>query len=212
MNNFNQEQEPNDPIPPGIDVVENEDEIIIRYSWSKVTEYIMPPYLIKNKENRVIEWPRQPGYMMLPFSVIWNSLLISWFLKELISPTIPQSSFLFSIPLVLFFLIIGLFLFYYGICSIVNTTTLRGTKNCISLIFSPLKWLGEKQLYSDHINQFIVKERIQFNSQNVQEKTSENRYELTAIFSNDYQEELLTFSSPEYAHFIKRKLDNFFES
>lgn len=209
MNNFN--QEPNDPIPPGLDVVENEDEIIIRYSWSKVTEYIMPPYLIKNKENSVIEWPRQPGYMMIPFSVIWNSLLISWFLKQLIAPTIPQSGFLFSIPLVLFFFMIGLFLLYYGICSVVNTTILRGTKNCVSLSFSPLKWLGEKHLYSDQINQFIVKEKIQFNSQNEQEKINENRYELTAIFTNDYQEELLTFSSPEYAHFIKRKLDNFFE-
>ena len=38
-----------------------------------------------------------------------------------------------------------------------------------------------------------------------------NKYELTAIFTNDYQEELLIFSLPEYAHFIKRKLVNIFE-
>lgn len=206
MNNSN--QEPNDPIPSGIDVVENEDEIIIKYPWFQVTEYIMPPYIIKNQENSVIEWPRQPGYMMIPFSIIWNGILISWFLKELIVPSIPHNSFMLSIPLVFFCLGLGLVLLYYGICSVVNTTTLRGSKTCVSISFAPLKWLGEKQLYSDRISQFFVKQRVRYNTEN--EQTNESRYELTAILDNNHEEELLTFSSLEYADFIKRKLEGFF--
>ena len=142
-------------------------------------------------------WSRLTGAILFIFSLIWNSFIV------FILSVMPAE--------VRFFIIIhaavGLFLFYYGLCNLLNKTTITCYNETLKLKSGPLPAFNNKTIAKADINQLYFTERV-----NRGKNGTTLNYRLHMLNNNNRSITLIkTLPDPEAARFIESKLEKFFK-
>lgn len=119
------------PTPANMQIEESKNALTIRYKWNKLI-----------------------GYLALVFAFIWTTVLVFNFIGW--GDDTPWFITVFMIP----FILAGLFIFYFGLASIFNTTTITIDFDNVSIKHTPVFWIGNKDIYKHDIKQIYVKQQV----------------------------------------------------
>lgn len=166
------------PLPENIQVEESRNSLIITYKWSKTT-----------------------GYVLLGFSLFWNSFLYFGFISTMIAEEAPTFVLFFMIP----FVGAGIFLTYFGIANILNSTIITVGYDTVSVRHAPMAWFGNKDVFKHDIKQLYVKEHI-----NRGKNTNSTSYSVNIVDKDNKDVKLLdALPNPALGKFIEHKIENF---
>jgi hypothetical protein len=129
------------PLPPGLTVDDQGSVFAIKRKWFSVTHVIM-----------------------LIFSLFWNAFLVFWYSISIsmFTQDAPGPPAAFSILFLVFPLIhvgVGLYLFYFGISGLVNTTRIEVGSGQLSIKHGPLPWPGNLVIETAQLKQLYCTEK-----------------------------------------------------
>jgi hypothetical protein len=143
------------------------------------------------------KWDKISGIISIISSFIWNGVLF------LMLPNLP-SRFKYFIVLCV---CIGIFLFYYGLCQVLNRTLIIATNDNLSLKSKPLPLVRSKFIAKSDIEQLYFKQYT-----TTTKNGTSTSYQLYSLNKNNKSTILLkTIPNPESARFIETKLEKFFK-
>ena len=145
------------------------------------------------------KWSKSHGFLTLLFCSLFL-FLGSYFLylEYAEGQVIDLPGFLFILP---FFVI---FLVYWGLAHICNSTYIRVNPDTISINISPIKWLGNKVIQIDEVVQFYGREEVVRSGDNYV-----TYYHL--CYRSRFRDEgklLSRLESEEQVRFIEKKLED----
>ncbi|MDP2387850.1 MAG: hypothetical protein Q8M29_15865 [Bacteroidota bacterium] len=142
-------------------------------------------------------WNRLTGAVMFIFSLIWNGMLI--FMMTKIPPEFLFVTFIHAG--------VGLFLLYFGLCNLLNKTTITCDNQTMKLKSGPLPAFNNKTIAKENIQQLYFTEVVTRNK-----NTSTISYRLHMLDLNNRSTRLIkTLPDTESARFIESKLEKFFK-
>lgn len=124
---------PRIPMPPGIKIQKFMSGIIITRRWFDLNVF----------------W-------LLPFSIVWNVVWISWWYSVYLTVGFHwlPAIFLFStVPL-------GVGLTYHTLATLFNTTTILADQNSLRIQHRPLPWMRNSEISTNDLSQFYCKARV----------------------------------------------------
>jgi hypothetical protein len=172
------EEEKLTPIPADMQVEESKNTLIIKYVWNK-----------------------NAGYISFLFSLIWLGFIYFGFINQILSEDVPPFVLLFMMP----FVVVGFYLFYYGLANIFNTTTITIDFDNINIKHAPLFWVGNRDVYKHDLKQIYVKQHTHKNRNHVSYS-----YSVNAIDRENKEVKLVSgLQTPEQGKWIEQKMENF---
>jgi hypothetical protein len=133
------------------------------------------------------------------FAVAWDSFLIFWYSMAFSSENVPWIMVVFPVVHVA----VGFGITYSTIAGFLNRTILRVTPENISIGFTPLPWIGKKQIRTAEIKQLYCKDK-EIRTKN----GSRTQYELYAVTTANQQVKLLGgLDNPDIAIFFEQQLE-----
>lgn len=166
------------PLPENIQVEESRNSLDITYKWSKMQ-----------------------GYVLLGFSAFWNGFLYFGFISTMLAEDAPSFMLIFMIP----FIGAGIFISYFGLANILNSTTISVGYDNVSVRHTPVPWLGNKDVFKHDIKQLYVKEHIHRGK-----NSSSTSYSVNIVDKDNKDVKLLdALPNPELGKFIEHKIENF---
>lgn len=166
------------PIPANIQIEEFKNALTIKYKWNKVM-----------------------GYILIGFSCFWNSILYFVFISNMIEAEMPLFVLLFTLP----FVGLGLFILYFGIANILNTTTIEVGFDNLTVKHAPMPWRGNRDVFKHDIKQLYVKQHIHRGKNGVSYS-----YSINMIDRDNKDIKLVdTLANPEEGKFIEQKIESF---
>lgn len=128
------------PIPEGIQMLDRDGVLSLTRRWFNIGHIIT-----------------------LFFSLIWNSFLVFWY-SMLPSLFIEDGGFQSAVLIFYLFPLIhvgvGVGLFYYSLCGLLNKTEIRIMRDKLVVRHFPLPWLGNREIPSNEIKQLYTQEKI----------------------------------------------------
>ncbi len=155
--------------------------------------------ITENFGELIIEfnWNRLTGAVLFIFSLIWNGMLIfmiSQMPSEFIIFTFIHAG-------------VGVFIFYYGLCNLLNKTTVTCTNDGLTLKSGPLPAFNNKKIAKENIQQLYFTQIVTQNK-----NTSTISYRLNMLDLNNRSTRLIkTLPDAESAQFLELRLEKFFK-
>lgn len=172
------EEEKMMPMPENLHVEESRNSLDITYKWSKTQ-----------------------GYILLGFSLLWNCFLYFGFISNMLADDVPSFVLIFMIP----FIGVGIFIFYYGLTSIFNSTVINVGYDNVTVRHTPLPWIGNKDVFKHDIKQLYVKEHIHRGK-----NTSSISYSINIVDKGNKDIKLVdALPNAEMGKFIEHKIEKF---
>ncbi len=97
-------------------------------------------------------WFQFAHIFVLLFSLVWNSFLVFWYSISLRMSNIPWIFQVFPLGHVA----VGLGLFYYALCGLLNRTQILVTPQLLRIRHIPLFWFGNRRISRDELQQLFV--------------------------------------------------------
>jgi hypothetical protein len=133
------------------------------------------------------------------FCVAWDAFLIFWYNIAFSHEEIPWIMVVFPIG----HLAVGIGLTYRTVAGFFNRTTLRATPDRLTIVHSPLPWLGNRNIPTRHLSQLFVKERARR-----RDNTTSYSYDLLAIKRDGSRLKLLKgLDEVEQALYLEQEIE-----
>ncbi len=161
----------------------------------------------RNSMKIIHKWSNIMGYILLGFSLFWNSIIYFGFISEMLAENVPTFVLFFMTP----FIGVGIFIFYFGLANILNTTIISIGYDNVSVKHTPLPWLGNKDIFKHDIKQLYVKQHISKgkNGTSMSYSTSIS-YSVNLIDKDNKDIKLIdSLQTPDEGRFIEQKIEKF---
>lgn len=154
-------------------------------------------------------WFQWAMLFLMFLAIVWDCYLVCWdsmFAEDGGLPGIFRIVF-FVVPVT--HIAAGVFLTYFAIAGLLNSTVIRIADGMLSVRHGPLPWRGNLDLATDRIEQIYCQKKLHTNQDRDGHATTSTRYEVHAVVSGQKQKLLGGLQEADHALFVEQRLERF---
>ena len=138
---------------------------------------------------------------LLLFCIVWDAFLVGWYSTAFTSSKSPGLAFWFPLGHVA----VGIALTYATIAGLLNTTTVRASRDLLTIHHGPIPWLGSRSIQSSLIRQVYVEQVTTYWS--TRSRSTHVLNQVSAVMQDNSKQKLLRCEDADVALFIEQQVE-----